>query len=409
MAIVTAPSMRVALRAASSVLRAHPWRSVVSLILCGLGPIGIVAAGMVAEVHVAQVQNALRKFGGRLLVVSPNRTPPYPGQPRQLTHFNSLLPEDAQRLASSMTGVIAAVPVVARDTTLRFGSRAARVRLIGTTHEYLKVRGFSLSEGRFLSPADARDTVMVLGHAIGRELSTQGIRTGDTAYLGFSAYRVVGILQPQGVNFAGEDEDRQVFVPLEAYRLRIANRPWLTHIYLELSADSDASATISQVQDLLRDVHGRWRDQVDDVIIRDCADLAARQTELLRTATWVVAATTALILILGAAGIATLMLLMVRERQMEIGLRRAIGATSRDVGLQFFVEGIALASLGVISGLGLGIAGSGAIASLLGLPIQVDVRLALLSAALSIVITAATCTLPAVAATYVEPGVVLRT
>jgi putative ABC transport system permease protein len=103
------------------------------------------------------------------------------------------------------------------------------------------------------------------------------------------------------------------------------------------------------------------------------------------------------------------MLAMVRERRTEIGLRRALGATRVDAGLQFFVEGIALASIGVISGLGLSLFGSGAAVRLLHLPIQTDFRLFLLSAALSVAITALSCTLPAVAASRVEPGVILRT
>jgi putative ABC transport system permease protein len=355
------------------------------------------------------MQESLRKFGGRLVVVSPNKTPPFPGRPRQLAHFISLLPEDVDRLAFSIKDADAIVPVAARDTTVRFGSRAARVRLIGTTEDYLKVRGFGLAEGRFLTAADSRERVIVIGHAVTTELASQSIHVGDSVYLGLSAYRIVGILQPQGVNFAGEDEDRQVFVPLNAYHLLIANRPWLSHIYLQLSPESDAATTLIRIQDILRSAHGRWRDQVDDVIVRDFADLAARQTALLTTATWVVSVTTASILILGAVGIAALMLAMVRERRTEIGLRRALGATRVDAGLQFFVEGIALASIGVISGLGLSLFGSGAAVRLLHLPIQTDFRLFLLSAALSVAITALSCTLPAVAASRVEPGVILRT
>jgi putative ABC transport system permease protein len=380
-----------------------------SLILCGLGPIGVVSTGMLAQVHVAQMQESLRKFGGRLVVVSPNKTPPFPGRPRQLAHFISLVPEDVNRLASSIQGADAIVPVAARDTTIRFGSRAARVRLIGTTEDYVKVRGFGLAEGRFLSAADGRERVIVIGHAITTELASQSIHLGDSVYLGLSAYRVVGILEPQGVNFAGEDEDRQVFVPLNAYQLLIANRPWLSHIYLQLSPDSDAPTTLIQIQDVLRNVHGRWRDQVDDVIVRDFADLAARQTTLLTTATWVVSVTTALILILGVAGIAALMLAMVRERRTEIGLRRALGASRVDAGLQFFVEGIALASIGVISGLALSLLGASAAVHLMHLPVQTDFRLFLWSAALSVATTSVSCAFPAVVASRVEPGVILRT
>ena len=149
----------VAVRAAASVLSQNRWRSLLTLVVCGAGAAGVVLAGVLAEVQVAEMQARLSALGSNLLVVSPNKLPPIPGRSRQLEHFISLLPEDAAAL-QKLVPSSSVVPLAARETTIRLDSRAARVRLIGTTPGYLAVRNFSLAHGRFLSQEDAGEPVI---------------------------------------------------------------------------------------------------------------------------------------------------------------------------------------------------------------------------------------------------------
>jgi putative ABC transport system permease protein len=218
----------------------------------------------------------------------------------------------------------------------------------------------------------------------------------------------VGVLEPQGVNFAGEDEDRQVFIPLEAYRRRIANRPWVSHIYLQLDSAADSAGIARMVQERLRQRHGRWPDQVEDAVVKDFADLVARQADVLTTLSWMVALISAILVIMGAVGIATLMLLVVRERWAEIGLRRALGATPADVGWQFFAEGMVLSATGVLAGLLLGGGLVWAISRLLATPVGLDPVLPAISMAISLGAGALACAIPALLAARLEPSDALR-
>ena len=218
----------------------------------------------------------------------------------------------------------------------------------------------------------------------------------------------LGVLQAQGVNFAGEDEDRQVFIPLETYRKRVANRPWLSSLYLQLAAEADSARVAERVQQLLRRRHGRLRGQVEDVLVRDLADMAAQQSSLRTTATWAVSITSGLLLVLGAVGIGTLMLLVVRQRRGEIGLRRALGATPLDIALQFLLEGAALATLGVLAGLGLGLAAQAVAIRCLSNPPALDATLPVIAALVSLGVSVAACLVPAVLAARLEPAIALR-
>ena len=397
-----------AMRAAWAVIQQNRWRSLLTLTICGLGTGGVIIAGAFGQAHMSELEKRLNALGGRLVVVSPNKLPPYPGRPRQLDYFISLEPEDAEAIAERISHLQAVVPVVARNSTLRLDGYASRIRLFGTNHDYLKVRGFTLARGRFLQPGDERQRVIVLGQGASRELNPEGVEPGEIILLGGQPYEVIGVMQPQGVNFAGEDEDHQAFIPLETYRQKIANRFWLSYLYLQLSPQADAERTVGQVQRLLRERHNRRTDQVDDVIVRDMADVSAQQTGLLATALWVVSVSSSLLLLLGVVGIATLMLQVVRQRRAEIGLRRALGATPFDVALQFFMEGMGLAVAGVMAGLLLGLLGTWVGQELITSAVAVQLPLLVIAVVVSLLAGGMACLAPAMVAARLEPAAALR-
>ena len=397
-----------AARAAWAVVSQNRWRSSLTLTICGMGTAGVIVAGAIGNAQVIEMQKRLDAVGGRLIVVSPNAIPAYPGRPRQLDHFISLEPDDVASIRDGIPSLEAVVPVVVRNSTLRLGHNASRIRLVGTSANYARVRGFNAARGRFLRPEDEGQRVIVLGHAASQELDPRGVRPADAVWLGGQPYEVVGILQPLGVNFAGEDEDHQAFIPLETYRRRVANRLWLSHLYLQVSADADSSAKVREVVQLLRARHNRLGGQIDDVIARDMAEDAAQQSSLSAAAVWVVSLISGLLLVLGVVGIATLMIQTVRQRRGEIGVRRAVGATPFDVAVQLFMEAMGLAGLGVLGGLIVGMAGAVAGQTLWGTLVTVDAWLLLLTVLSSLAVSGLACLVPALIAARIEPAAALR-
>lgn len=397
-----------AARAAWAVVNQNRWRSSLTLTVCGIGTAGVIVAGAMGNAQVIEMQKRLDAVGGRLIVVSPNAIPAYPGRPRQLDHFISLEPDDVASIRDRISSLEAIVPVVTRNSTLRLGHNASRIRLVGTSADYARVRGFNAARGRFLKQEDDGERVVVLGHAASRELDPHGVRPGDAVWLGAQPYEVVGILQPLGVNFAGEDEDHQAFIPLETYRDRVANRYWLSHLYLQVSAGTDSATTVRDVVRLLRARHDRLGDQIDDVIARDMAEAAAQQSSLSAAAVWVVSLASGLLIVLGMVGIATLMVQTVRQRRGEIGLRRAVGATPFDVAVQLFMEAMGLAGLGVLGGLIVGMTGAVVGQILWGAFVTVDVSLLMLTVLSSLGVSGLACLVPALLAGHVEPASALR-
>ena len=396
-----------AARSAWVVISQNRWRSAAMLTICGLGTAGVIISASIGAAQVAEMQRRLDAVGGRLIIVSPNTVPPYPGRPRQLEHFISLEPDDIRTIGADVPGVETIVPVAARESTVRHGSTALKVRLIGTGTDYSRIRRFRLASGRFLTDSDGSTRVVVLGAAVSREL--RGVRAGDVVWLAGQPYEAVGILEAMGVNFAGEDEDRQVFIPLETYRHRIANRLWLNHLYLEVDADADSTETAQQVVGALRARHDRLGEQVDDVIARDMAEAAVQQATLSATAVWVVSLTSGFLFVLGVAGIATLMVQTIRQRKGEIGLRRAVGATPFDVGVHLFLETMTLAAAGVFVGLIAGVGGALFARALGGGSITLDAPSVALVALGTFAVSGIVCLVPAFMAARVEPAAALRT
>jgi ABC-type antimicrobial peptide transport system permease subunit len=173
-----------------------------------------------------------------------------------------------------------------------------------------------------------------------------------------------------------------------------------------LDDSADVKRIVSEVQQVLRNRHGRWHGDVDDAIVQDFANLTARQSDLLVTATWAASITSGLLLIIGTVGITSLMLLIVRERSSEIGLRRALGAVPRDIANQFFLEGMGLAATGVLGGCGLGLA----TALTLGWGTQVALNLALPATSVAVGLGAGALAsgIPAIKAARMEPAAALR-
>jgi putative ABC transport system permease protein len=364
-------------------------------------------AGILSEINVAEMRARLDALGGNLLVITPNKLPPFPGRPRQLEHFISLVPEDAGEIEKLAPGA-KVVPAVARQTTIRAGSRTSRVRLIGTTQDYFEVRNFKVDRGRFFSSDDSGERAIVLGYAVSRDLVPQGVAPGATVLLGSNPYTVIGTLAPQGVNFAGEDEDHQAFVPLTSYQRRIANRLWLSYLYVQLPPNVDSKAIVHNIQAKLRERHGRWDYQVEDALVRNLSDVAVEQSELTSTVVWVVSITGGLLLLVGAIGITTLMMLVVRQRRPEIGLRRALGATPVAIAAQFLIEGVTLSAVGVLMGVVFGMGGSLVAAHAYSVQATWHSSLAVLGIGISLATSTIACVVPAVAAARLEPSVALH-
>jgi putative ABC transport system permease protein len=188
---------------------------------------------------------------------------------------------------------------------------------------------------------------------------------GQTIRIGGVAFEVIGILAEKGqVSWFSPDD--QIVVPLTTARFRLFGDDRLRSITVRVRAPDQVSLATTEIERIMRRQH-RLREGVDnDFTIRDQSDVRSTFEATTRTFSLLLAGIAAVSLLVGGIGIMNIMLVSVSERTREIGLRKAVGATSRRILLQFLIEAVVLCLLGGVLGIAAGSGAAGLLARLAG-------------------------------------------
>ena len=189
----------------------------------------------------------------------------------------------------------------------------------------------------------------MLGATVVRELFGAGDALGSTVRINNAPFSVIGVLSEKG-QAGGRDQDDIVMVPLATARSRLVGRVNVPDQVGQILVKVDDRYEISDVQqDIERVLRERRRitaDAPNNFIIRNFADILETRNQTARTLGLLLAATAAISLVVGGIGIMNIMLVSVTERTREIGVRKALGATPKNILLQFLIEAVVLCLLG---------------------------------------------------------------
>jgi len=320
---------------------------------------------------------------------------------------------DAQRLAHLVPNADTVSPVALRTMAVAYAGRTVTAQVLGVRADFRRILHLSNARGRFLSITDEREamTACVLGAVLAEELFAGADPVGHSVRLGTTHYDVAGVLDergsPDAANaIAWHDVNRAVFVPLPVLTGRsLALQPGqaVNEIWLQVESGDQAVDAANVLQRVLERTHKSVEFSV--VIPRE---LLAQRYRTQRTLSVVIGSIAALALIIGGIGIMNVMLASVVERTREIGVRRTVGATRRDVGLQFMIETLLMTMTGGAIGLGSGTAISWGITRYAGWATHVSMRAAVLGLFVSFSIGLVVGVYPAVKAAGLEPVDALR-
>jgi putative ABC transport system permease protein len=316
----------------------------------------MVSAGRGAE---ERVLARIRRMGTNLIVVNAGQTSLVAGRQRQVSTVKTLLPSDAQAVAQECPSVAQVCPVTARKMKAYWEGRTAITSVVGMTPEGLAIRDYRLAAGREFDPEENRAArrVAIIGATAAENLFGGADPVGQQIRLGRVPFEVIGALQPKGADPNGADQDDLIMVPLETALHRLLNATHIQAIYVQAAGADTMDSAQAEIGDLLHQRH-RLGSKDDDFTIQNQAALLQTQRLTSRSLTLLTGAVAGISLAVGGVGILAVMLISVRERTHEIGLRRAVGARRRDIRTQFLLESALLAGLGGLAGVGLGIAAS---------------------------------------------------
>lgn len=336
------------LRFAAGSLRGHGLRTAMSLLGVMIGVSAVVILTALGEGARRYVVDQFAGLGTNLLIVLPGKTETsgsfgIGGVPNDLTL------DDALAIEREVRAVRKVAPVTVGTEEISTGDRRRQVLVFGTTRSYLEIRNLEVQRGEFLPAVEMfrGGAEIVLGHKAAHELFGATDPIGAIVRVGGWRFRVIGVLAEGGVN-VGVNFDDIAIVPVRT-GMRMLNRSSLFRVVTQVHAYSDLEIAKRDILDLIRERH----DEEDITVLTQDA-VVSTFSQILDTLTLVVGAIAAISLSVAGIGIMNVMLVSVSERTREIGLLKAIGASSPQILAAFLTEATFISASGGILGLGAG-------------------------------------------------------
>ncbi len=242
------------------------------------------------------------------------------------------------------------------------------VTITGATHKYTAIRNWGVSEGRDLEPFDivAPRRVCLIGQTALRELFGDRSPLNRTIRIARLSFKVVGILEAKGFNPLGIDEDNTIVVPLPIVLRDLLGIRFPTAILCSATSDGEVEQAVGQITDLLRQRHRLSEFDENDFKVTTLKEKEEQARTVSNQMTLLMFFLALVSLAVGGVGIMNIMLVAVTERTREIGIRMAIGASTKAINRQFLVEAAVISSSGGSLGIVLGILGSIGISNKIG-------------------------------------------
>ena len=325
------------LRSAWRVMRLNRLRTGLTLLGIIIGVASVIVMLAVGQGSQEKVLAEMQTFGLRTIYI-----------------FREWLSDTQQARALSMADVAAvqqvpnveqASPVIDQNGIIvRHGNRTLRTNLSATTRHFAQALNWPVSQGTLLETEDEHDLrkVVLLGERVREALfGAHGQAVGQEILVGNVPFRVIGVMAPKPAPFPEDDVNNQVIVPVGAAAVRLVGSMELSRINVVIRDMQHAAETEAAIVKTLTARHGR-----KDFNILNQAQAVQQLAQANRTLTLMLGLIAAISLLVGGIGVMNVMLMTVRERTREIGIRMATGARQADILRQFLVEAMLLTGIG---------------------------------------------------------------
>jgi putative ABC transport system permease protein len=367
----------------------------------------VAAASGAREVMLSQIKS----MGSNLITVSAGSFKEVFGRKMQTANVTTLKKNDADAIYEGCSFVSLVAPVQQRMALATYKDSTTSTTNIGTTPEYPAVRNFEALSGRFFNSEENKLSlrVAVIGQKVARSLFRNIDPIGKIIQIETIPFEVVGTMKPKGMSYDGVDEDDVIFIPLNTALRRVFNINYIGYIYVKASEKEKMGVVETEIRNVLRERHRlNALGKKDDFTIQNIYTTLQVARETNASFSNLIAAVALISLLVGGVGILAVMLLSVKERRSEIGLRMAVGAEPGDILLQFFLEATTLSAAGGITGICVGLLSIYLLKVFASLTATVSFELVVFSVIVSIIIGIVFGALPARKASLIEPVRALR-
>jgi putative ABC transport system permease protein len=346
------------IRISRSQLLSHKLRTALALLGIIIGVAAVIIMVAIGNGAQKEVLSLIESMGTDLIIVNAGQVQKTTGRQQVSGTVTTLTLKDAEMIAAECPDVKYAVPVQTKMMLVKWGNLSTNTTITGTVPEFQIVRNFSVERGSFFTGEDNKASIRnaVIGQTVAKNLFGAGDPVGETIRIGKVTFNVIGLMESKGVDLNGVDQDDQIFIPLQTALRRVFNLTFLSSISVQPNSSDKMQEAVNQVAELLRERHRLDRlKKPDDFTIQTQVELLETQKETTDTFTTLIAGIASISLLVGGIGILAIMLIAVRERINEIGLRMAVGASKKDILIQFVIEASILSISGGMIGIIFGV------------------------------------------------------
>lgn len=293
------------------------------------------------------------KMGANMIVVNSGKMSKVIGRQQQINLVTTLTLKDADAIVEECPSVETVVPTADTYVKIKYGNSATMVMVQGASSGFPEVKNFPVKEGRFFTNKEDKLTkrVAVLGYQVQTNLFGDKNPVGETIFIRNIPFEVIGTLISKGVSADGANEDKVVVIPIQTSLRRVLNRDYLNRIFVKAKNKEMMHPAENEIESLLRKRHKlNVRNKENDFTLDNKLDAMNAEKESSQVFTWLIVGIAGISLLVGGVGVLAVMLLSIRERTSEIGLRISVGARKRDIIWQFLSEASMLGTSGGIAG-----------------------------------------------------------
>lgn len=403
-------TIRIAFRA----LQVNRVRSALTMLGIVIGVAAVIATVAVGTGATQRVQQQIASIGSNVIIVIPGSITSS-GLRLGTGNVVTLTESDAKDLLGQCPELSAAAPVVRGSAQIVYGDSNWATAIVGTTPSFLTIRDLTVAQGAPFTnhDVDSASKVALLGQTVANNLFGGADPIGQTIRIKHVLFTVTGVLARKGQSPTGQDQDDLILLPISAAKRKVlgilsANADAVNAIMLQAKDQKQIQAAQEAATALLRQRHHLQPGQEDDFSIRNMEEVFAAQEESSRIMSLMLAAVASVSLIVGGIGIMNIMLVSVRERTREIGLRQAVGAKTRDILMQFLIEATALSLAGGVAGILVGTTASAIISRFADWQTVIGIGAVVLAVFFSALVGITFGYYPARKAAYLDPIEALR-
>ena len=342
---------------AVSALFTHKTRTFLASLGILIGIASVVIMVAIGKGSQQEVMDVIAGMGENMVTINAGEMKRRGGRLRLSGNVTTLSPRDAKLIEDEIEEVELVAPFEEKRMNVKFDNKAAETSISGSTLDFPLIRGYRIEKGEMFTEKDLKTAsrVAVIGKKVVKNLFGEEDPIGKVVKVHFIAFTIIGVFDTKGVDTNGLDQDDLILIPLSTLIRRIVHQTHISRIFVKISTREKIFQATEKITELLRESHKLRGERNNDFTLVSQLDMEEMKRETSELFTKVIVGVAAISLLVGGIGILAVLLISVKERTKEIGIRRAVGATKKDIIFQFLYESLIIGLLGGLFGIIFGV------------------------------------------------------